>query len=201
MLERARPLGGRDCVGPLPLAALNRFLTRVSETSAPPSPGATASDRAFDRASSLGFGLAAGAVAGAAVIGFLLGIGHRAGTIWRPLNSAAHTLLGARADGVWEFSANVTPAGGLVVLTVCAAAGVATARLGSSRRTLLGVAAAAVIALAGYLVHVHFVARASGGLASLLSSGELRALYLSAAVALAAGMRYAFPSVREAPTR
>lgn len=132
-------------------------------------------------------------------MGVLLGLGRRGGTTWRPLNAAAHGILGSRADDLWGFSGNVTLTGGLVVLAVSAVAGVATAWLASSRRSLPGVAAAAAVALVGYLVHLHVVARAPGGLASLLSTGELRALYFAVAIALFIGMRYAFLSVRETP--
>ena len=50
------------------------------------------------------------------------------------------------------------------------------------------------IGLVAYLVHVHIVARTPGGLAALLTIGELRALYAVVAVALFIGMRYAFSS-------
>lgn len=143
-------------------------------------------------------GLLAGAIAAATLIGELLGLGHRNGTLWRPLNAAAHTLIGARADGVWDFAPIVTPAGGLVVLALSAVAGVVTARLASSGRAPRLVGAAAGVALLGYLLHVRVAARTPGGLAALLSVGELRALYLSLAISLVAGMRFAFsPRVRD----
>jgi hypothetical protein len=63
------------------------------------------------------------------------------------------------------------------------------------------VAAAAGVALTGYLVHLHVAARAPGGLAALLSVGELRGLYVTLGVALGAGMRFAFSTVADAPTR
>jgi hypothetical protein len=110
----------------------------------------------------------------------------------------AQTVLGTRADGVWEFHANVTFVGVAVVLVVSLVAGVATAWLASSRHTLQGAIAAFGVALAGYLTHVHIVARTPGGVAALLTTGELRALYFTGAIALTAGMRYAF-SPAEAP--
>jgi hypothetical protein len=140
-------------------------------------------------------GLVAGVVAGAALLGLLIGIGRRAGTAWRPLNAAAHTVLGARADGVWNYHGTVTPMGVAVVLVLSAGAGVLVARIASSFRTLHVVTTAAGVALASYLLHVHVAARMPGGLAALLSVGELRGLYVTLGVALVGGMRFAFSGV------
>ena len=137
-------------------------------------------------------GLAAGLVASAAVLGLLIGIGRRAGTALRPLNATAYALLGTRADGVWGFDAVVTLVGVLVVLVVSARAGMIVARLARSFRTFRAVVAAAGVALVGYFLHVHLVARVDGGLSALLSLGELRALYFAGASALVLGMRVAF---------
>jgi len=137
-------------------------------------------------------GLAGGLVAAAAVLGLLIGIGRRAGTALRPLNATAYTLLGTRADGVWGFDAVVTLTGVLVVLVVGALAGMIVARLARSYRTFRVVVAATGVALVGYFLHVHLVARVDGGLSALLSIGELRALYLAGASALVLGMRVAF---------
>jgi hypothetical protein len=140
-------------------------------------------------------GLVAGAVAGAAVLGLLVGIGRRGGTAWRPVNAAAHTVLGAQADDVWSYHGTVTPMGVAVVLVVSAIAGILVARIASSFRTLHVVVVAASVALVSYLLHVHVAARTPGGLAALLSVGELRGLYVTLAVALVAGMRFAFSGV------
>jgi len=158
-------------------------------------------ERARRQAGAFAFGAAlftrascAGLVSFAAVTGLLIGIGRRAGTPWRPLNAAAHLLIGARADGVWNFQSGVTPMGVLVVLGLSMMAGFAAACVTVSRRTPYVILAAAGVAIAGYFLHVHFVARAPGGLADLLSVGELRALYLALALALAGGIRLALPS-------
>lgn len=124
--------------------------------------------------------------------GLLLGIGRRAGTALRPLNATAYALLGTRADGVWGFDPIVTLAGVAVVLAVSALAGMIVARLAPSFRTLRVLVATAVVALVGYLLHLHLAARIDGGLSALLSRGELRALYVIAASALVLGMRFAF---------
>lgn len=137
-------------------------------------------------------GLGAGLVAAAAVIGLLVGLGRRAGTALRPLNATAYALLGTRADGVWGFAPIVTISGVVVVLAVSAMAGIVVARLSPSFRTFRVLVAAAGVALAGYLLHVHVAARVDGGLSALLSIGELRALYVTAASALVLGMRFAF---------
>jgi hypothetical protein len=137
-------------------------------------------------------GIVSGTVASAAVMGLLIGIGRRAGTAWRPINAAAYGVLGAQADGVWSYHGSVTPMGGLVVLVMSVVAGIVTARIAPTFRTLHVAMAAAGIALTGYLLHLHVVARTPGGLADLLTVGELRALYLTLGVALVAGMRFAF---------
>jgi len=54
--------------------------------------------------------------------------------------------------------------------------------------------AAGCVALIGYLLHLHVIARTPGGLAALLSLGELRALYLASGIALAIGIRLALPA-------
>jgi hypothetical protein len=133
-----------------------------------------------------------GLVAAGAATGMLMGFGQRTGRMWRPLNAAAHMLIGARADGVWNFQGSVTPLGAVVVLTSSLVAGLIVARLASSGRTLHVVAVGAGVALSGYLVHLHVVGRMPGGLTELLSRGELRALYCVTAVALVSGMRFAF---------
>ena len=137
-------------------------------------------------------GLAGGLVAGASLIGLLIGIGRRAGTAFRPLNATANVLLGTRADDVWGFNSVVTIVGVLVVLVLSAVTGVVVARLAPSYRTLRAFAAAAGVALVGYLLHLHVAARSPGGLSALLSVGELRALYVTLAIALGLGMRFAF---------
>jgi hypothetical protein len=136
--------------------------------------------------------LVAGVVGAAAVLGVLVGIGRRGGTPWRPVNAMAHALLGARADDVWNFSWGVTPAGAVVLLATCIVAALAIAafaRRGSWARLATS---AAAVAIAGYLLHLHVVARTAGGLAEVLDVGELRAVYAVAAIALASGMRFAF---------
>ena len=156
-------------------------------------------ERAAPRAPSvLVRGAAAGLVAAAAVTGLLVGVGRRAGTALRPLNATAHTLLGTRADGVWGFDPIVTVVGVLVVLAVSALAGMIVARLSPSFRTFRVVLAAAGVAFVGYLLHLHVAARVDGGLSALLSVGELRALYVTAASALVLGMRFAFLPVTSA---
>lgn len=146
-------------------------------------------------------GLAGGAVASAAALGLLFGLGRRAGTTWRPLNAAAHTLLGATADGVWTFQQSVTPVGGLVVLAMSAMAALVVARIASPFRTLHVVVTTAGVVLVGYLLHVHVIARRPGGLAALLTVGELRALYLTLGLALVIGMRFAFSAAATASAR
>ena len=137
-------------------------------------------------------GLVSGIVAGAAVLGLLIGIGGRAGTRWRPVNAAAHAAIGAQADGVWSYQLSVTLVGGLVVLVLSIAAGLAVARLASWFPAVHVSVAAAVVSFVAYLLHVEIAARLPGGLSELLMVGELRGLYVILAVALVAGMRFAF---------
>lgn len=136
-----------------------------------------------------------GSLTAAISLGMLLGLGRRHSTLWRPLNAAAHGIIGTRADDVWGFQLNVTVVGVAVVLVVSAVAGSVAAALASSRRPSSSMMAAIGIALAGYLIHLHLIARIPGGLVALLTTGELRALYATSAVALFVGMRYAFSAV------
>jgi hypothetical protein len=183
----APAFGGRVCVSALPTAIATRFLSRVFEPTIPkPSRVRAPAGRAA-------IALAGAGIIAATLLGMLLGLGRRYSTLWRPLNAAAHTVIGTRADGVWGFQADVTLVGGAVVLVMSAMAGVVFAELTSSGRTLHRAIVALGSALVGYLVHVHIVARSPGGLAALLTLGELRALYAAVAFALLAGMRYAFP--------
>lgn len=141
--------------------------------------------------------MGAGGILAASSIGILLGIGRRSGTAWRALNAAAHVVIGARADDVWGFQFDVTLVGCAVVLAVSAMAGVAIAELTSTRRTIFRTVATGVVVLVGYFVHVHIVARIPGGLAALLTLGELRVLYGGGVIAAVAGMRYAFLPIGE----
>ena len=147
-------------------------------------------------------GLGAGTVAAAAIVGLLIGVGHRAGTTWRPINAAAHTILGTRADGVWDFDFGVTLAGVAVVLVISVMDGLSVAQITTSFRKIPVELAAAGVSLLGYLLHLHVAARTPGGLAALLAVGELRALYVTLAVSLVGGMRFAFlPSTEETDRR
>ena len=141
--------------------------------------------------------LASGTVAAAAVLGLLVGIGGRAGTRWRPINAAAHAAMGAQADGVWSYHGSVTPVGGLVVLVLSIAAGFAVARLITWFPSVHVSVAATVVAFVGYLLHIEVAARTSGGLSALLAVGELRGMYVILAVALVAGMRFAFSTASD----
>ena len=157
-------------------------------------------ERARPQAGAFAFGTSlltratyAGLISFAAVTGLLLGIGRRAGTPWRPLNAAAQWWIGTRADGVWNFQQDVTPTGCLVVLVLSMMAGFVAACVTVSRRTPYIFLASACVAIAGYFIHLHVVARTPGGLTALLSVGELRALYAVLGVALAVGIRLALP--------
>jgi len=134
----------------------------------------------------------AGLVSFAAVTGLLLGIGRRSGTPWRTLNAAAHLIIDGRADGVWNFQSDVTPVGCVVVLALSMLAGFFVTCVTASRRTPYVVLVAGMVALLGYVLHMQVAARSPGGLAGLLSVGELRALYATLGVALVVGIRLAF---------
>ncbi len=136
--------------------------------------------------------IGATALTTATILGMLVGVGHRHGTIWQPLNASARTLIGERAENVFGFHFDVTLAGVAVVLVMSAVASCVTVGLTSSRRPFSRAMTAFGVALAGYLVHLHIVARTPGGLAAFLDVGELRALYFASAIALTIGMRYAF---------
>jgi hypothetical protein len=192
------PIGGRNCVAPLSCVSAIRFLFRMPQ----PLPSTSSEfdvDASTRESIRLTAGLAIGAVAAASSLGMLLGFGRRTSTLWRPLNAAAHMALGLRADDVWGFQSDVTLVGVAVVLVVSTVAGVVIAELTSSPRFSSNTLAAFGVALVGYFLHVHIVARKPGGLTALLTLGELRALYAAAAIALLLGMRYAFPTSAGAP--
>jgi hypothetical protein len=86
----------------------------------------------------------------------------------------------------------VTRTGCVVVLAVGVVASVLVEQLAPPQRALRVLRATAGVSLAGYLLHVHVAARVGGGLSALLSLGELRALYVTFAIALVPGMRLAF---------
>ena len=163
----------------------------VTEPWIAPTPTPRATDALLSMPTTRQRGIAAGLVAAAAIMGLLIGIGRRAGTAFRPLNATAYAVIGTRADGVWGFG-HVTIIGVVVVLALSAVAGILVAWLSPSQRTLREIAAAAGVAVIGYFLHVHVVARIDGGLSALLSVGELRALYITLASALVLGMRLAF---------
>ena len=148
-------------------------------------------ERARRSAGAFALGTSAGLVSFAAVSGLLMGIGRRSGTPWQALNAAAHIVIDGRADGVWNFQPDVTPLGCLVVLVLSLIAGFAVACVTASRRTPYITLAAACVAAVGYLCHMYVAARRPGGLAALLSVGELRALYVTLGVALVVGIRLA----------
>jgi hypothetical protein len=133
----------------------------------------------------------AGLLSFAAVTGVLLGIGRRSGTPWRTLNAAAHLVIDGRADGVWNFQSDVTPIGCLVVLALSMLAAFIVTSVTASRRTPYVLLVAGSVALLGYVLHMQVAARSPGGLAGLLSVGELRALYATLGVALVVGIRLA----------
>jgi hypothetical protein len=133
----------------------------------------------------------AGLVSFAAVSGVLLGIGRRSGTPWRALNAAAHLVIDGRADGVWNFQSDVTPVGCVVVLALSLLAAFIVTSVTTSRRTPYVLFVATGVALSGYVLHMQVAARSPGGLAGLLSVGELRALYVTLGVALVVGIRLA----------
>jgi hypothetical protein len=160
----------------------------------PPStlePTASTATASAATSSLLGRTLGAGLVSFAAVAGLLVGVGRRSGTPWQPLNAAAQLAIGSRADGVWNFQSDVTPLGCLVVLVLSMVAGFAVACVTASRRTPYVILAAACVAAVGYFGHLQLAARTPGGLAALLSVGELRALYVTLGIALAVGIRLA----------
>jgi len=171
------------------------FLSNVTEPWFAHTTTPRAADAPVTAPSTLQRGIAAGLVAAAAILGLLIGIGRRSGTAFRPLNATAYTVIGTRADGVWGFVwsvGHVTILGVLVVLALSVVAGSLVAWLSPSQRTLREILAAAAVAVVGYFLHVHVVARIDGGLSALLSIGELRALYITLASALVVGMRLAF---------
>ena len=112
---------------------LSRVFQPPDSDLSPSALGADAQQRSVTR---ITLALAASVIAAATILGMLLGLGRRYSTLWRPLNAVAHTVLGARADGVWGYQSDVTPVGCAVVLVVSAVTGFGIALFASSGRSL-----------------------------------------------------------------
>ena len=124
----------------------------------------------------------------------MLGFGLRLGAPARPFNAIAALLLGANAQALHGFAAAATPLGILLHIVVTIGLGIAYVALfaRSGRHPVLWAAGVAAAALGAMLL----VARLFGvGLAALLPTGNLIALTVVLALALATGMRFALSRV------
>ena len=140
-------------------------------------------------------GIAAGLIAAAATAGVLIGFGLARRQPLRPLNAVAHMLAGSRAFYVSGFDAVVTPLALLLHVGSVVLWGVVFAAAGARLRGGRLWAGAALLAAGAFVVDTTLVpARLRPGFETLLSTGELAALYVVLATSLAIGLRWSAPS-------
>ena len=137
-----------------------------------------------------------GGVAAAATTGALVAVGHRLGSTGLPFASIAGVLFhqAAMASAARMVTAGVVLHG--VAIFVWSLICVQLARAFTRRDIAAGVVAASQFTLSW------IIAWSSGsGLASVLALGDRIVYALVLAGALVVGMRFAFPSLHEAPDR
>jgi hypothetical protein len=137
-------------------------------------------------------GAAAGFIAATATAGTLIAIGMRTSNAARPFNLlAAHVVGGFRAD-VWGFVATVTLAGILYHLVVTTAIGAFASLM--VRRTALPVwVVSFAVAFLCCLISIGVARRGGESIAQIFSLGDIVVYYLVLALALTAGIWFAFP--------
>lgn len=131
-----------------------------------------------------------GLVAAAATAGALIGFGWARGAPLQPLNTVAHVLLGSRALYARGVHPLATPAGMLVHAVSLVAWGVlfslASARTRGAGAWVMALVFATMVAVIDFVV---LPERLSPGFQTMLSTGEVIAVYgvMAAAMAVAAG--------------
>ncbi|MGH7624326.1 MAG: hypothetical protein ACREOJ_03300 [Gemmatimonadaceae bacterium] len=145
-------------------------------------------------------GVWAGLVAAAALAGVLMGFGRAHGAIFQPLNSIAHVAYGTRALLLDEFRAAITLTGVLILIVAMVIWGIVLAIPAGRLRGIPLFGAALVVAAVSFLCN-HFIlpSRVAPGLDQLLTHGEMVALYLVMAIALAIGTGLAAPHAPSPP--
>ena len=139
-------------------------------------------------------GLAVGLLAASATSGALVGFGLRLGIPSRPFNAIARLLLGSRAEGVWGFTPTVTLTGVALHVTTMLVWGVVYVRFADARRGIARGAIAVGVAAMALLVELLVVERLlHAGVSGVLSPMQVVVVHAVLAVALAVGMRFAFP--------
>lgn len=142
-------------------------------------------------------GVWAGRIASAALAGLLIGFGRAHGAVFQPLNSIAHVTYGTRALLLDEFRAAVTLSGVLILIVAMVIWGIVLAvPAGRLRGIPLFIAALVVSAVSFVFNHFILPSRVAPGLDQLLTHGEMVALYLVMAIALAIGAGLATPLAR-----
>jgi hypothetical protein len=131
-----------------------------------------------------------GLVAAAATAGALVGFGWARGAPLQPLNAVAHVLVGSRAFYVRGVHPLVTPAGMLVHIVSLVAWGMlfslASGRARGAAAWVMAFVFATLVAVIDFVV---LPERLSPGFETMLSTGEVIAVYgvMGAAMGLAAG--------------
>lgn len=136
-------------------------------------------------------GASAGFLAATASSGALVALGMRTGSAARPFNViAAHLLGGLRAD-VWGFVPQVTIPGIVLHLLLTTLLGIVVHAIVRRDLAPAWLAATAAAVLCG-LVSIGIARRGGSSLAQLFPLGDLLLFYITLAVTLAIGMRFAF---------
>jgi hypothetical protein len=141
-------------------------------------------------------GVRAGLVAAAATAGVLVGFGVARREPLRMLNAVAHMVIGTRAYYTVGFDALATPLALALHALSVVLWGVLFAALAGRLRGARLAAAAALLAAAAFLIDYHLVPeRFRPGFETLLTTGELAALYAALGASLVAGLRWAAPPI------
>jgi hypothetical protein len=144
-------------------------------------------------------GVTAGFLAATATAGTLIAVGRRTSTAARPFNVIASHLLGASRADAWGFVAGVTIAGIAVHVVLTSLLGVIVGEIVGRRLAPLWATATAA-SLMSALVSIGIARRGGNSLAAILPLGDLLVFYVTLALALVVGIRFAFaPAEENAP--
>lgn len=135
-------------------------------------------------------GLATGIIAATATSGALIAIGRRASTAARPFNTIAGHLVGARRADAFGFIPAVTITGIALHLLLVTMAGVAVVIIARRRFAPVWLASLIITLLAAF-ASIGIARRGGMSLATLLTTGDLLLFYVTLAISLAVGTRFA----------
>jgi hypothetical protein len=138
-------------------------------------------------------GATAGLLAAGATAGALIALGKRSGAASRPFNIIASHLLGPRVAESFGWNPAVTLTGVVLHITLTTALGVAVLAIVRRKLASLWVASFG-LSLLSSLVSVGIARRGLPSLAEVFPVGDLVVYFITLAIALVAGIRFALPS-------